>query len=141
MGHPVPQQSSPRVEICQYLASDSWALPCCKEEQRRVRAAARLPGVVYTVFVDGKANSVFGVAGDSRDRGNLWYHETDGRDRTTAPLAFLRASRRIVRQMTGVYTALYGHLESPSDGLLRWLEFLGADLRQDGDTVHFTIQP
>ena len=120
-----------------YRYGDEEAIPYATQaESARMNFAAnetiRQGGFVDVLLIDGAAAGLFGVAPDSRQGvGNMWFHSAPVLERKTHAIAFIRASRELVALTLEKYDTLYNVFIAETDGLAKWLTWLGAEIWRD----------
>lgn len=153
MGNQLPRAGAsnlgtprPSVDVLSYRTSDSRNLDTADSALKlRMRAAAETTltkdGFVYTVTVAGVPTALLGLVPGTDRSANIWFHTVNGEERTANPIAFLRASKRIVDAWLKHFDILYNVMETCDPSIAKWLRFLGADVTacpEEGTTT-FTI--
>lgn len=83
---------------------------------------------VWVITLDDRIEGVFGVAPCDGGTGSPWLLGTEAM--IQVPKKFLRASKKIVEEMKGMYSVLFNWVSEDNTAALRWLEFLGFTLHE-----------
>ena len=130
MGNQLPRESTPSLEIREFVYGDECYMPDqgTKEYAKRRQSAQETlnrGGYVRTVLLGGRPVAFMGCIPDGADGANIWYSASTESVHASHPVRFLRASRAVVVDWLEHYRFLYGELVDPSPALLRWVRFMG----------------